>query len=219
VITFSLQQVPGHDVAAVEFRLRAIDREVPGFLRMCAYDTVRFAKKTASENASNVIIKRRTGNLVGTLNKQKPVESPGQFEFGMPTSEKASYYGRALDEGRETIVPRVGKFLRIPLPAACVGAAGVDLYAGQKLRAVGGFFVQRAKNGKLYVFRKPDRKSKTIVPWYLLVSSVHLPRYPWWSEAMRRTKEMQSQIVRARLQRLEKAAEGASEPGAGVGAE
>jgi hypothetical protein len=205
VITFDLQQVPGHTVAEVEQRLLAVDANVPRFFKRIGMATVATAKRHAVANATNYVLKRRTGALVGWTQQQRPVVGQGFVEWGLPSGDKRSHYGKVLDDGMENIHAKVGQYLRIPLSGGgATTNAGVDRYAGISLRTVEGFFVAKSKAGNLIVFRKADRGAKA-EPWYVLKRTVTIPPKRWFTSAFYAAVSVVPVMIESRLHELETA--------------
>jgi hypothetical protein len=206
VITLKIEEVPGHTAAEVQQRLEAVRRTVPQFLKRIAYATTATVKRLAVANASNLILKRRTGALVGWTQQQQPVGGPGFVEWGLPQGDPESRIGLTLDRGA-TITPKVGSYLRIPLSGGpALTSAGVDLYAGVRLRTVGGFFALRLRSGggSLILYRK-DARTLQLQPWYALVRSVTVPPHPWFTRAVEEAFSVVPVIIESRLHDLETA--------------
>lgn len=88
-------------------------------------------------------------------------------------------YAGAQEYGA-TIVPKRGKYLRIPLPAAKT-QAGLDRYPTPlRISGAGLFRVQQGKAGALYLIHTPSGQ-----PWYKLVRSVTLRARPYLRPAAR----------------------------------
>ena len=212
-----MEQIVFHEYgldAAIE-RLQRINRGIPWFLRYVGRQIVQTCKREAVANASNVVIRRRTGALVGHINKQQPKYEPGAVTWGLPKGDLQSRIGRALNDGQENITSRTGRFLRIPIPGGPADqGAGVDPYAGVPLRGVPGFFVAKSEAGNPIIFRlgggSPAKGAMfNVVPWYFLKQSITIPPHPWFSNAVTTTKSLVRVIIESRLHALEQAHGGA----------
>jgi hypothetical protein len=205
VITLKIEEVPGHTAAEVQQRLEAVRQTVPQFLKRIAYTTTRTVKRLAVANASNLILKRRTGALVGWTQQQQPVGGPGFVEWGLPQGDPESRIGLTLDQGKENITAKVGSYLRIPLSGGpALTSAGVDRYAGTRLRTVPGFFVAKSKAGNLILFRRSLRGGPAEA-WYVLKQSVTIPPHPWFTRAVEEAFSVVPVIIESRLHDLEAA--------------
>lgn len=162
-------------------RLRV--KDIPRVLKRARYQLALDAKREADINVSGAVLRARSGSLKKHIARQSIYQEDDLTHWGLPAGEKESRIG-AFQEVGGTIVPRVAKMLRIPLRAAQT-AAGVDRYAGIRLRSVPGFFIYRSGDGRLSLLRRTDRgKSSKVEAWYRLAFSATIRAHPWFGTAV-----------------------------------
>lgn len=131
---------------------------------------VEAALETEAKGLAGQRMKVRSGKLRHSITA-KLVDKQFGFELTLGAGGARLPYARIQEFGG-TIVPRVARWLRIPLPPALTGQ-GLDRYPG-RLREVapGEFHIRRSKAGRFLLFRNDDRGGP---PWYVLKDRVTLP--------------------------------------------
>jgi hypothetical protein len=142
--------------------------------------------------------------------RQSPqVVGPARVVWGLPEGSLISRIGRFIEEGG-TIKPRIAKMLRIPQPPSLT-AAGVDRYAGQRLREVGGFRIVYAGRNfpiglvkEVTTVKEMKRQARTGRSdlWYKLVYREDVPPKPWFSVAVDRTRARVPEVINAAMREL-----------------
>ena len=187
------------DMAA---RLEALGKKTEWFMKYAGRQVVNTAKRLAKQNASNIIVRRRTGTLVGWISQQRAVLGDKSVSWGLPDNEKESRIAKLLNEGG-TITPKTSQFLRVPVPGGPADQGrGVDPFAGIALRTVPGFCAVRSKTRGNPILMRRDGVEPA-VPWYFLVRSVTIPPHPWFSDAVDTTVSLIPVIIESRLHGLE----------------
>jgi hypothetical protein len=154
-------------------------KNIPMVLKRSRYQLALNAKRHADINVSGAVLRTRSGSLKKYVAMQ-PIYQDGELtHWGLPAGEKEARIG-AFQETGGTIVPKVAKMLRIPLRAAQT-AAGVDRYAGRRLRTAPGFFIYRSGDGRLSLLRRTGTK---VEAWYSLVFSATIRAHPWFGRAV-----------------------------------
>lgn len=164
------------------------------------------AEDRAKRLLSGRTLKVRTGHLRRSL--ASFVRHDGDvIEVGLraggrtPDGEEVPYANMHETGQPSTILPRKGKFLRLPLRSALT-PAGVDRYPTSiRESGAGLFYVRRAKNGKLYLFNKQDGK-----PWYLLVRSVRVVQRPFLAPSLESvSRQLPDRVGKAMAQAMREA--------------
>jgi len=164
-------------------RLRKVADQLDDVLRPVLVKGALQMERTAKENVSGRVLKVRTGRLRASIQaKAEGLRITLQAGGSGGTGEVK--YARIHEEGG-VIVPKNGRYLAIPLPAART-AAGVSRFASP--RDVPGLtFVQSLRGQPMLVATtrtKTGRAGKAYgVPMFLLRTSVTIPQRPYLKPA------------------------------------
>lgn len=156
------------------------------FQRLLAKRIMEQIKSFSVANLSGDPIHVRTGQLRRYWLSRRPdvLDDGLRLVLGMEAEDTQGKIG-AIQETGGDIVPKNGKLLRVPLPAALT-AAGVDKFAGTTLKGRDdlGFFIPKGQRGVLLLWRKTGKTDRSAKPWYLLTNKVTIRPHYWLRNAI-----------------------------------
>lgn len=152
-------------------KFRAAMEKAPDALAKQLYDkvgkfTLWFAQKHMARTM-NLRLKRRSGDLARSFNATSAGDKLENLRWIIYTT---SPYAAAQEFGAD-IEPVSAKALTVPLNAAMTRTGRKR----GKARSFENTFVQRAKNGKLFIFQRYGRGGKKIRPLFRLMDKVTIP--------------------------------------------
>lgn len=131
---------------------------------------------TSKAGAFPGTLSKRSGKLNASLNPNR-IQVAGEISQEITVGFTLTGIAAVHEKGA-VIVPKSAKYLTIPLPAALTARGTPKL---PNARAWSNTFVQRSKKGNLLIFQK--KKDGSIVPLYVLVKQVIIPKRLNFEEA------------------------------------
>lgn len=176
-------------------KLAEVQKKLPGAIFRGINDSLEIIESQAKLNvttggASGLHV--RTGHLRRSITHEKPKRRGNKIVGKVGAT--APY--APVHEFGATITPKRTKFLAIPIGPAKT-AAGAARAPGP--RDYPDTFVRRSKAGKLMIFRKVGKR---VVPLFVLVKRVVIPKRPWLLPAVKKSVPRITKAISRRIREV-----------------
>lgn len=176
-------------------KLKDAEKKLPGALMKAMDESLTIVQGQAKRNVltgGSAGLHVRTGHLHRSIGR----EGPGKRGRKIIGAVGSDIPYAPIHEFGGTITPKRANFLTIPL-----GAAKTPAGAGRgRARDFPNTFVRRSKAGKLIIFQKISRNR--IIPLFLLVKSVRIPKRPWLKPAVEKNMSKIERIINRRIKEI-----------------